>query len=350
VTEPEVRLGVVGLGLAGRMTLDALAGDDRVVVVAGADPAEDSRREFSARTGAVAYPDVLALCGDPGVDAVWVATPTRLHREHVETAVAAGKDVIVEKPMAPSVADCDAMVAAAAKAGVRLVAGGVRSLDPAFAAMREVIASGALGRLRHVSATAYTGWLLRERSPADLDESRGGGIVFNQAPHQVDTIRLLAGGRAVRSVLATTATWSERTPMAGHFRAELELEDDVTATLTYDGHGYLRSTDLVTTGGPSTLVLADAGLVVASGSHGAVRPAGDHLELVTDDGPRKIAIRSGDATTEAVSELVAARRSGAPPPLHSGEWGRATLEVVAALLDSARTQQRVPLVQEGPMT
>lgn len=350
MTRAEIRIGVLGLGLAGRMTLDALTGDGRVAVVAGADPHEASRREFSARTGVVAYADLAALCGDPAVDAVWVATPTRLHREHVETAVAAGKDVVVEKPMAPSVADCDAMVAAAEKAGVRLVAGGVRSLDPAFAAMREVIASGAVGRLRHLSATAFTGWLLRERSPADLDEARGGGIVFNQAPHQVDTLRLLTGGLPVRSVLATTAVWSERTPVKGYFRADLDFSGGVTATLTYDGHGHLRSTDLVTARGPSSLVLADAGLVVASGSRGAVRPAGDHLQLVTDDGAREVPVPPGDATTGAVAELIAARRPGAAPPLHSGEWGRATLEVVAALLESARTRQRVPLAQEGPLT
>ena len=346
---PEIRLGLVGLGLAARLVLDALADDPRVAVAAGADPAEDSRREFSARTGAVAYPDVAELCADPVVDVVWVASPTRFHREHVEAAAAAGKDVIVEKPMAPSVEDCDAMVTAAEKAGVLLVAGGVRSLDPAFAAMRRVVESGVLGTLRHLSASAHTGWLLRDRSAADLDESRGGGIVFNQAPHQVDTLRLLAGGRPVLGVRATTEVWSERTPVTGAFRAEIEFAEGLTATLDYDGHGYLRSTDLVATGGSAGLVLADAGLVIASGGRGAVRPAGDHLQLVTDEGEQRIPVGPGDATTEAVSELLAARRTGAPV-LHSGEWGRTTLEVVAALLDSARTRTRVALHPERTQT
>jgi phthalate 4,5-cis-dihydrodiol dehydrogenase len=272
------------------------------------------------------------------VDAVWVASPTRLHRRHAEAAAEAGKDVIVEKPMAPSVADCEAMVAAAAKAGVLLLAGGVRSLDPAFWAMREVIESGVIGRLRHISATAHTGWLRRDRSPADMDEALGGGIVFNQAPHQVDTIRLLASGRAVRSVRAAVAAWTGTRDAIGHFRAEIEFEDDVTAVLAYDGHGYLYSTDLVATGGAPSPVLADAGLVIAAGSRGAVRPAGDHLQLVTEDGAREVPIRPGDATTEAISELLAARDPGAPPPLHAGEWGRDTMEIVAALLQSARTR------------
>jgi phthalate 4,5-cis-dihydrodiol dehydrogenase len=347
---PEVRLGIVGLGLAARLVVDALIDDPRVAIVAGADPVEISRLEFAARTGAVVYPEAAALCADPGVDAVWVASPTRFHREHVDAAAAEGKDVIVEKPMAPSVEDCDAMVTAAEKVGVLLIAGGVRSLDPAFAAMRRVIDDGALGTLHHVSATAHTGWLVRERSPADLDESRGGGIVFNQAPHQVDTVRLLAGGRAVRSVAASTGTWSERRPVTGHFRAELEFADGVTAELSYDGHGYLRSTELVRTGDSPSLVLADAGLVIASGSRGAVRAAGDHLELVTDDGSREVPVHPGDATTEAVAELLAARRPGAAPPLHSGEWGRTTLAVVAAIVESARTRTRVLLTEEGPIT
>lgn len=347
---PEMRLGIVGLGLAARMVVESLATDPRVAVVAGADPAASARTEFADRTGAAVYADVGSMCAHGCVDAVWVASPTRFHREHVETTVQAGKDVIVEKPMAPSVADCDAMVAVAEKAGVRLIAGGVRSLDPAFAAMHEIVESGVLGHLRHLSATAHTGWLLRDRSPADLDESLGGGIVFNQAPHQVDTVRLLAGGRAIRSVLATTATWSERTPVIGHFRAELEFADDVTAVLSYDGHGYLRSTDLVRTGGATSPVLADAGLVVASGSRGAVRVAGDHLEVITDDGAEDVPLREGDATTEAVTELLVTRSPGGAAPRHSGEWGRATLETVVAIAESARTRTRVPLVERGPNT
>jgi phthalate 4,5-cis-dihydrodiol dehydrogenase len=325
------------------MVVDALETDNRVAIVAGADPAADARRTFAARTGATVHLDVAQLSRDPDVDAVWVASPTRLHREHAEAAAEAGKDVVVEKPMAPSVSDCDAMVAAAAKAGVRLLAGGVRSLDPVFAAMREVVESGAIGRLRHISATAHTSWLCQDRSPADMDEALGGGLVFNQAPHQVDTIRLLAGGRAARSVLAATAKWSDTRDAIGHFRAEIEFEDGVTAVLAYDGHGFMRGTDLVATGGAPSPVLADAGLVVASGSRGAVRPAGDHLQLVTEDEARKIPVRRGDATTEAISELLAARSPGAPPPLHVGEWGRDTLEIVAAIAEAARAGARVQL-------
>jgi phthalate 4,5-cis-dihydrodiol dehydrogenase len=320
------------------MVLDGVRDSHDARVTAGADQSERSRRDFTERTGAMAYPTVEQLCVAPDVDAVWIATPTRFHREHVETAAAAGKHIIVEKPMAASVDDCDAMISAAARAGIRLVAGGVRSLDPAFTAMREVIESGAIGQLRHVSASAHTSWMLRPRSAAEMDEALGGGIVFNQAPHQIDTMRLLVGGRAAVSVRAQTAAWSQTLAGTGAFRADILFEDGITARLDYDGYGYLRSSDLV--GGPSQ-VLADAGLVIAAGSQGAVRPQEKHLQVVGDDGAWEVLIPTGDATTGAIRELVAALRPGGPAPLHSGEWGRATLALVVAILESAYAGSRI---------
>jgi phthalate 4,5-cis-dihydrodiol dehydrogenase len=336
-----LRLAVAGLGLAGSMVLDGVRDDPRVTITAGADPSERSRHEFAKRTGAVAYRSVEELCVAPDVDAVWIATPTRFHRLHVETAAAARKHVIVEKPMAASVADCDVMIAAAAGADVRLVAGGVRSLDPTFTAMRAVIESGAIGQLRHVSASAHTGWMLRPRSAAEMDEALGGGIVFNQAPHQIDTVRLLVGGRAALSVRAETAAWSDTRAGTGSFRADILFEDGITARLDYDGYGYLRSIGMIGSAPPQ--VVADAGMVIASGSRGAVRPAEKYLHVVGDDGEREVPIPTGDATTGAVSELAAALRPGAPAPLHSGEWGRATLALVVAILESARSGSRIPV-------
>jgi phthalate 4,5-cis-dihydrodiol dehydrogenase len=323
------------------MVQDGLRDDRRVTVAAGADPDERARATFTQRSGAPAYPSVGELCRDPGVDAVWIATPTRFHRVHVETAAAARKHVVVEKPMAPSIADCDAMIAAAAGADVRLIAGGVRSLDPALVAMGEIIESGAVGRLRHVSVAAHTGWTRRARSVVELDETLGGGIVFNQAPHQIDTVRVLVGGRAALSVRAETAAWSATRSGTGSFCADILFGDGITARLDYDGYGYLLSSDMIGSGPPH--VLADVGLVTASGSGGAVRPADKHLQVVSDDGERQVPIPAGDATTGAVDELIAALPPGAPAPLHSGEWGRATLALVIAILESARVGSRIPV-------
>ena len=231
MNDDPLRIGVVGLGLAGRLVVSALVDDPRVVFVAGADPNPESRSWFEAATDGIAHSSVEDLCS-AGLDAIWVATPTRMHREHVLLAVASGADVVVEKPMAVSVDDCDAMVTAAGAAEVHLLAGGVRSLDPAFRAMRQVIESGRIGALRTVQSASFTSWLVRSRATPDLDEALGGGLLFSQAPHQLDVVRTLASGARVASVRARAGAWSKARPGVGYYAADVELEGATRLTGT----------------------------------------------------------------------------------------------------------------------
>ena len=91
-------------------------------------------------------------------------------------------------------------------AGVALVVGHSHSFDAPIARTRALIAGGEYGSLRMIHALNYTDWLYRPRRPEELSD--GGGVMFNQAPHQVDVVRLLAGGR-VKSVRAQTGAWDE---------------------------------------------------------------------------------------------------------------------------------------------
>ena len=95
------------------------------------------------------------------------------------------------------------MIAATRRAGVRMVIGHSHSFDAPIRRTRELIASGAVGSLRMISALNYTDFLYRPRRPEELRTESGGGVIFNQAPHQVDIVRLLGGG-LVRSVCAVT--------------------------------------------------------------------------------------------------------------------------------------------------
>ena len=104
--------------------------DPRVEVVAGADPRAEARGTIRRRTTArTAYPTVEALCADPAVDVVYVATPHQFHAAHTRARLRAGKHVLVEKPMALSLEDCRAMIDAARKAGVQLIVGHSHSFD-----------------------------------------------------------------------------------------------------------------------------------------------------------------------------------------------------------------------------
>src|SRR5262249_36886315 len=157
---------------------------------AAADPRERALAAFRDQYHGRTYRTVDELCRDPDVEAVWLATPTHLHCEHAIALAEHGKHIGVEKPMAAALQESERMIEAAERHGVALIAGGARSLDPAFVEMRRLIQSGRLGRLGALAAWAFTGWMARPREPHEVDVRRGGGAVYNQAPHAVDVLRL----------------------------------------------------------------------------------------------------------------------------------------------------------------
>src|SRR3954468_11550885 len=120
---PRLRVGVAGLGVAATFALPEIARHPRVRLTAAADPRPEGRAAFTRQFDAPAYATVEALCASRDVDAVYVLTPNRWHARHAILAAESGKQVIPEKPMALTLADCEAMLAAARRHGVRLLVG-----------------------------------------------------------------------------------------------------------------------------------------------------------------------------------------------------------------------------------
>jgi len=118
MSERRLRMGIVGLGRAFTVMLPTLLADRRVELVAAADPRSEATQRFAAEFGARAYDGVEALCANPDVEVVYVATPHEHHAAHVAMATAHGKHVLVEKPMAITLAECRQMIVSADRAGV----------------------------------------------------------------------------------------------------------------------------------------------------------------------------------------------------------------------------------------
>lgn len=385
-----VRLGVAGLGRAFTIMLPALARHPGVQLVAAADPRAEARACFEQDFGGRAYETVASMCADRDVDAVYVASPHQLHVEHVRVAAAAGRHVLVEKPMALSIAECEAMVAATAAACVHLLVGHSHSFDRPYLRTRALIESGEFGAVRMINAVDFTDFLYRPRRPEELDTAQGGGAVFNQAPHQVDVVRLLAGSRAQR-VRASAGAWDPARPTEGAYAAHLTFEDGVFASLTYNGYGRFDTDefcgwigemgeprDPAAYGGArqrlrgvqpgadeaalknrraygaelrlASILAAPApsaynhfGLVIVSCERGDLRPAPDGVMIYGDQEKRFEALPPPSiARAEVIDELVAVVRDGAPP-LHSGAWGLATMEICLAMLASSNEQREVGL-------
>lgn len=246
-----LRVGVIGLGRAGAMMLAALRRHPGVQVTAAADLFREHLDRFQEDFGGLAFTDAAALCASPEVDVVYIATPHAYHADQAVLAASSGKHVLVEKPMALTLEDCDRMIDAAQRAGVVLIVGHTASFNPAILTMRQLIVAGDVGPLAMISATAYTDFLYRPRRREELVTQLGGGIMYNQVPHQVDAVRLIAGGLA-RTVRASAWSLDAGRPTEGCYTAFLTFEGGAVASLTYSGYDHFLSTAITSGADPSS--------------------------------------------------------------------------------------------------
>jgi signal transduction histidine kinase len=131
-----------------------------------ADPSADVRAEFS---GVDSYEDFGSLLRERSLDLICIATPTELHASQAIAALQAGRHVLLEKPMATSIADAQRINAAAQRAGKVLLVGHSHSYDAPIAQMRAIVESGELGAPCMANTWAFTDWVYRPRRPEELD-------------------------------------------------------------------------------------------------------------------------------------------------------------------------------------
>ena len=377
---PKLKLGVAGLGRAFAVMLPALVRDPRIALVAAADPRPEARAQFEADFQCKVYREVADLCADPNVDAVYVATPHQFHAAHAIAALSAGKHALVEKPMALSLDECRAMIAAAQKANKQLVVGHSHSFDAPIALTRKIIDRKTYGPVRMISSLDYTDFLYRPRRPEELETAAGGGVLFNQAAHQVDILRLLAGS-PVKSVRAAAGAWDAARPTEGAYSALLTFADGAYASAVYSGYAHFDSDEFQgwigemgqkkdaelygvarkslkgdevhlknsrNYGGKEYRITAAAahqhfGLFVVSCDKADLRPMPNGV-MIYGDGERRLERLPPPQVprVEVIDELYGAAMQGRPP-LHGGEWAMATLQVCLAMLESARQGREIAL-------
>ncbi len=393
-----LRFGIVGLGRAATSMLPSLVRHPQAKLVAAADLRPEALAKFHSEFDAEVYDHAEALFQDKNVDAVYIATPHQCHAEHVVMAATYGKHAIVEKPMALTLADCDSMIAAVEHSGIHVVVGHTHSFDPPVLKIREIVRDGELGPLKMIHTWRYTNFLYRPRRPEELDTSLGGGILFNQVPHQIDMIRWIGGG-LVRSVRSMTGVWDSTRPTEGAHATFLEFVDGAAATIVYNAYDHFDSdefTDWVGEGGEpkradrhgeARRVLREAksledetklkaatgyggrqqrrevvggiqedryhphfGITLVSCEQGDLRPRPSGVTIYDDNGRREVQVPLGRAIPDkgkVVDELYDAIVNDRPV-YHNVRWGKATLEVCLAILQSARERREIVLSHQVP--
>ena len=198
-------VGIIGAGSFGERHAEAIATLDDVRLVAAARTNPKALAGFTGRYGGRGYTDYAGLLADPAVEAVVIATPHHLHTVVVEAAARAGKHILLEKPMAPTLAECDRIIAVAAEAGVTLMLGHTSQFAPAYRLAKEMLDAGELGEVVLGVSTMSKFWFEPNRRDWHLDRSTGGGMLLSAGMHCLDRLTWLVGS-PVTSVAAHLAT------------------------------------------------------------------------------------------------------------------------------------------------
>ena len=187
----KLKIAVAGLGRIGwQFHMKSLAKHRRFSLVAALDPLEERRREATETFGVQAYASLEDLLAHPDLDAVALATPTHLHREHAVAALKAGLHVVLEKPMARDLKEARAIAAAARRHGRLLTVYQPHRVSAEQRQLKALLQKGAVGQVHHIRLTRHR--YVRRDDWQSL-KRYGGGMLGNYGAHAIDQLLDLVG-------------------------------------------------------------------------------------------------------------------------------------------------------------
>ena len=224
-----VRTALIGCGKVGQIHAAALSSLPESAFVGVCDSSPERATAFAGRYGSRAFSDLGAMLREAAPEVVVICTPHPLHAEAAIEAAGAGAHVLVEKPLAASLADCDAMIAAARRTGVKLGVVSQRRLYEPVQRMKSAIDAGKIGRPVLGVFTMYS-W----RDPAYYQSdpwrgkwtTEGGGVLVNQSPHQLDLLQWFMG-----EIDEISGYWANLN------HPSIEVEDSAVATVRFKSGG-----------------------------------------------------------------------------------------------------------------
>lgn len=325
------RIGIIGAGSFGAAHAQAIAAlpDARLVAVCRTDPAALAQftREYGGR-GYLHYADLLA---DPEVDAVVIATPHHLHVEIAEQAAAAGKHILLEKPVAPDLAGTDRILAAAGRAGVKLMVSFTSHFIPAYRAAYELLHSGELGEVVMARSAMVKFWFEPNRRAWHLDRATGGGMWLTGGLHCLDRVMWLAGS-PVRQVYAQLDTRLHRQAADDCGLVSLRFADGAMGSVVSVGYH---------TGAPDHLTELICTEGVLRIDHGAGLSIGRGESWQPVPGTASATWMAGALQAEWRA-FVAALDGRGPVPV-DGAYARRVMAVAFAAEESARQGRAIDL-------
>jgi len=196
MTQRKIKTAIIGCGKVSHLHAAALQQGKNTELTAIYSRSLEKAQEFAAKYGILAYDDLEKMIRETGIESVVVCTPHPFHADAVIKSANAGANCLVEKPLASSIQDCDAMIQACNDNKVKLGVVSQRRFYAPVQRLRKAIDEGKIGSPA-LGTIQMLGW--RDKAYYDSDEWRGtwnmegGGVLVNQAPHQLDIFQWLMG-------------------------------------------------------------------------------------------------------------------------------------------------------------
>jgi len=342
----QLKFGIIGCGEIAAQTCQGMSAAPNTAIAMLMDTRPEVLSDLAEFYGVPTTTNVDDVLANPDVDAVYIATPHHLHMSLGVKAAEAGKHVLVEKPIATTLADADALIAACKRNGVKLGVAFYAQVDAAVAAARDLVRAGILGKIIFVRLSAlcqkpHTYWHggYTRRIHTDwrtLKAQAAGGIMIMNVIHDLNTVRWVTDLEVVRA-------YSEMDTLA----TPVEVEDAIGVVLRYDN---------------GAIGVVQAGSAMPGGEHQDVdgpRIYGTKGQLILAPKPliyltepaegglpntwREVRFSGSTADRQQiVSRFAAAVLEGREPPV-TGLDGRKALEIVLAAYRSSELKRPLKL-------
>ncbi len=324
-------IGIIGAGSFGEEHARALGELSNARLVAAARTNAAALEEFTRRYGGRGYLDYQALLDDAQVDVVVIATPHHLHTEIAERAARAGKHILLEKPMAPNLAECDRIVQAARQAHVELMVGFTNHFARAYQVAKRLLESGEMGQVVLGVSSMSKYWYEPNRREWHLDRATGGGAWLTAGIHCLDRLTWLVDSPIVQVYAQFDTRFHEQSA------------DDVGLVSVRYASGAMGA--IVSTGyatGASkflTELTCTKGMLNIDYVTGVTIGREERWQAVPDSGSPAW---MHEALVEEWRAFLSALEQGAAAPVN-GEYGRAIMAAAFAAETSSRRQAAVQL-------
>ncbi len=354
-----VRFGIASYGKVAHLHARALRSVPQAKLVAVSGRDREKREAFAEEFGLNAFPDITSMVSQAAVDAVIIASPHPQHSQQTLEALEAGAHVIVEKPMALTTADCDAMIQKAHQSRKVLAVISQRRWFPAVQRIRSAIDQGKIGKPILGLVTMY-GW--RDEAYYRSDPWRGtwttegGGVLVNQAPHQLDLLQWFIG-----PVEEVSAYWGNLN------HPYIEVEDTAVVNVKFQGGalgsivvsnsqkpGIYAKVHVHGQTGASVGVQTDGGAMFVAGMSGILEPPINDIWTIPREEENLDRWKAEDTAffktiepTEYFHSLQFADFAQAiqenRSPLVDGQEGRKTVALIEAIYQSGREGRPIAL-------